>query len=87
MAFIEIIVTPNGQAACKNYFFREGIPNTAHKIEVGEVAYIPDDQLDEHLDRGFVRQITMAKLGDKVVVNEDERPKPGRKANADQPGP
>jgi len=82
MAFIEIYVTPNKQAACANYFFRDGRPEEICSIKPGEVAYVPDDELDKHIDTQFVHQTTLAKSEGRIV-NEVDRPRPGRKPNVE----
>lgn len=81
MAFIEIYVTPNGNAACGGYFYSDD-----KKIKPGEVAWVPDSDLETHIERGFVHQTTLAKAEGRIV-NEEDRPRPGRKPNEDKPGP
>lgn len=72
MAFIQITQIKGGQAGCFDYFFKDG-----ERILVGEFAYVPDEQLQAHLDTQLVSQVsTLPK--DAVVVNPQDLPQKGR---------
>ena len=56
MAFITIIALPEGGASsCTKYFYRGSAPAGEQCfIRVGEVAEVPDSELDAHLATGKV---------------------------------
>ena len=57
MAFIKIIQMPNGYAAGRGYTFKQRTKqHEVCKIRPGEVAEIPDEDLDWHLSKGVVQQ-------------------------------
>ncbi len=86
MAYIEIIQLPGDKksAAASNYFFRDGVPDRACKIEIGEAAYVPDDELDMHVDTGAVKAIKAA-AAEGRLVNPEDAPRPGRKPVEETP--
>lgn len=57
MAFIKIIQFPNGQSAGRGYTFKKR-KDQHEKIKIvpGEIAEIPDEDLDWHLSKGIVQQ-------------------------------
>lgn len=60
MAYIAIITIPGtNQCACMKYFFKTGrmVDGKKH-IVPGEVAEVPDDELDVHLASGKVMQVS-----------------------------
>ena len=59
MAFIKIISLPGGGAAsCTKYFYKNGSRQNNKKwIGVGEIAEVPDNELDVHLATGKVMQV------------------------------
>ena len=58
MAFIKIISLPGGNgASCSKYFYKDGPrENNKNWIGVGEVAEVPDEDLDRHLSSGKLYQ-------------------------------
>ena len=60
MAFITIIALPDGgAAACTKYFYRGTAPESERCfIRVGEVAEVPESELDGHLSTGKVIEAT-----------------------------
>ena len=59
MAFIKIITLPGGVASsCSHYFFKEGAVHEKCFIAVGEVAEVPDSELQNHLGTGKVMQVS-----------------------------
>ena len=83
MAFIKIISLPSGNGAtCTKYYYAEKDRNDPNananrRIAVGEVAEVPDDELEAHLATGKVMQVS----GPTAAV----APKRGRPAKTPMP--
>ncbi len=73
MAFIQIISLKSGPSSCHQYFFKDGIPGARCHIEIGEVAYVPDNTLDMHLATDLVSAID-GRGAKKDVVNPEDLP-------------
>ena len=71
MAFIQITQIKGGAAGCSDYFFKEGVPDKVCRILPGEVAYVPDSELDTHLATELVTSVDGRAAKSKVVNPED----------------
>lgn len=62
MAFIKIITLPSGVSTCSGYFYRpyNGDVSVKRKIVIGEIAEVPDKELEAHLRTGMVMQVPSA---------------------------
>ena len=58
MPFIKIIALPNGgKVATSEYFFKNHVVNEKCSIKPGEVAEVPESELDFHLSTGMVMEV------------------------------
>ena len=71
MAFITIIQTKSGHADCSDYFFRAGTPNRVCRIFPGEIAYVPDEEVERHLATKLVTSVDGRSAKGKIVNPED----------------
>lgn len=80
MAYIAIITIPGtNQCSCMKYYYKSGRKVDGKKfIEPGEVAEVPDEELETHLASGKVMQVSgpnsapaPAKRGRPAKVNNE----------------
>jgi len=71
MAFIQIIQTKSGHADCSDYFFKDGGPKGVCRILPGEIAYVPDDELERHVATKLVTSVDGRSAKGKEVNPED----------------
>lgn len=74
MAFIKIIQLKDGQANCSNFFFKASDHIQRAHIELGEIAYVPDEELPALLESGLVQTLDGRSVKKTDVVNPDDMP-------------
>lgn len=82
MAFIQIIQIKGGQAGCSDYWFKDGTAEDVSRILPGEMAYVPDGDLERHLKSGLVNSVDGRSAKGKVVNPNDIPAAKGKEAAA-----
>lgn len=77
MAYIQIIQLKGGQAGCSDYFFKDGEAEKTCRILVGEVAYVPDGELKNHLRSDLVAEVK-GEVDRGRIVNPEDIPDKGK---------
>ena len=91
MAFIKIISLPGGNgASCSKYFYKDGPrENNKNWIGIGEIAEVPDADLDRHLASGKLSQASASEAAayfgslDQPKVEPARRGRPPKHVESD----